>query len=426
VSATLDANAVNGVSHAPTSDPNTVGYFPVAPDTAGILKFSPTVTKIAAALVSARSNVGKIIKGQTAKIEGERAKFAYDYADLADVLAAVQEPLSEAGLCPIQGVATNGTEVTVETMLLHSSGEFVKSALTMKSSQNTPQGLGSTITYCRRYALQAMLGVAPAKSEDDDGKAGSHGCGHDERAIAEEAVKRQRIAANIGALITKNIPEGLTRDGIIDLCKAITDGKVAEWTTLDSFGALQSFYAALKAWKPAAPATDSSTSSDVANQVEAVEIAAPAVEPSAERLELLGRVKIAAGFGPEPVTSVDAKAKLADAIAQTLGLAKKKLLKNYTEAELGAYLTRKALEAEKLAREATLADSDAPAAQERVLLPAETIAELEKLAGFFTEDDGQELAGQVSGANGVTYDYRLLTPAEALTFRERCESMAAV
>jgi len=58
--------------------------------------------------------------------------------------------------------------VVVETMLCHSSGEWIKGKLAMKPVKNDPQGIGSCITYARRYSLAAIVGISP---EDDDGEA---------------------------------------------------------------------------------------------------------------------------------------------------------------------------------------------------------------------------------------------------------------
>jgi hypothetical protein len=56
-------------------------------------------------------------------------------------------------------------------MLLHSSGEFISEVVTTRSLKDDPQGLGSALTYLRRYALAAVVGVTA--TEDDDGNAAS-------------------------------------------------------------------------------------------------------------------------------------------------------------------------------------------------------------------------------------------------------------
>jgi hypothetical protein len=65
---------------------------------------------------------------------------------------------------------TSADGMTLITMLCHKAGGVIRTELTMKPAQNTSQGIGSTITYARRYSLMAIAGVAP---DDDDGTAGS-------------------------------------------------------------------------------------------------------------------------------------------------------------------------------------------------------------------------------------------------------------
>jgi hypothetical protein len=96
--------------------------------------------------------------------------FKSKYADLASVWDACRAPLAKNGLSVLQPVRADGPSVTVTTILAHSSGEWIEESLTMTAAQNTPQGVGSAITYGRRYGLSAMVGIAP---EDDDGNAAS-------------------------------------------------------------------------------------------------------------------------------------------------------------------------------------------------------------------------------------------------------------
>lgn len=93
------------------------------------------------------------------------------YASLDAVIEAARAPLAAHGLAVIQPVSNNGNVVTVATILLHESGEERTSKLTFPISGkgNPIQILGSIITYLRRYALMALLGIAPG--DDDDGNA---------------------------------------------------------------------------------------------------------------------------------------------------------------------------------------------------------------------------------------------------------------
>lgn len=100
------------------------------------------------------------------------------YADLASVWAAIRKPLTDNGLAVIQTTEPYPGGVTVVTTLVHISGETYSSRLSCEVPKSKPdkngqakpniQGLGSTITYLRRYSLAAMVGVAPV---DDDGEA---------------------------------------------------------------------------------------------------------------------------------------------------------------------------------------------------------------------------------------------------------------
>ena len=95
--------------------------------------------------------------------------FKAKYADLSAVLDAIREPMAEAGLAFTQFAETDDRQsVCITTMIMHETGEYMQSTLCVPVSKGDAQGLGSAITYGKRYALQAMLGVP---SEDDDGNA---------------------------------------------------------------------------------------------------------------------------------------------------------------------------------------------------------------------------------------------------------------
>ena len=70
----------------------------------------------------------------------------------------------------IQGNDGKPGEFYVTTMLLHESGQWIKSKLKMPVEKATAQSIGSTITYGRRYGLSAMVGIS---QYDDDGNAAS-------------------------------------------------------------------------------------------------------------------------------------------------------------------------------------------------------------------------------------------------------------
>lgn len=124
---------------------------------------SPTIAKLAEALSQAQGEMTFAAKS------AKNPFFKSSYADLASVWDACREPLTKAGLSIIQNVETFQGEsmmVSVETILLHASGEWSRSTLMVPVvGAATPQSIGSAVTYARRYALASMVGLAQA---DDD------------------------------------------------------------------------------------------------------------------------------------------------------------------------------------------------------------------------------------------------------------------
>ena len=121
---------------------------------------------IAAALAKAQMAMGKARKDTT------NTHFKSKYADLTSVMDACMPALNENGIAVYQPVRVEGGTTFVDTVLLHSSGETLQCSLPLVVGKNDMQGLGSAITYARRYGLMCMAGIAP---EDDDGNAAVEG-----------------------------------------------------------------------------------------------------------------------------------------------------------------------------------------------------------------------------------------------------------
>ena len=125
---------------------------------------SPTLGKLADALAKAQ---GEIVG---ASKDAENPFFGKKYATLASVWEACRVPLSKNGLAVTQLLGNAAGAVVVESLLMHSSDEWVMSRLLLNPVKGDPQGMGSAFTYARRYALAAIVGVSP---EDDDANAAS-------------------------------------------------------------------------------------------------------------------------------------------------------------------------------------------------------------------------------------------------------------
>jgi hypothetical protein len=111
---------------------------------------STEIKNLAIALCAFQGEVETIAKTATNPF------FKSKYADLPDILAAIRQPLVNNGLSFVQ--FPKG-KYGLETMLMHVSGEWLSESYEMVPSKNDPQGAGAVITYQRRYALGAILGL---------------------------------------------------------------------------------------------------------------------------------------------------------------------------------------------------------------------------------------------------------------------------
>ncbi len=127
---------------------------------------SPQLGEFFAAVAKAQGEI------EGAKKDSTNPHFKSSYADLASARDAVQEPLSKNGLALIQWPRTVEGGVEIETWLGHASGQFMSGTLWMPCGKMDAHGVGSAITYGRRYALMAVTGVAPV---DDDGNGAVEG-----------------------------------------------------------------------------------------------------------------------------------------------------------------------------------------------------------------------------------------------------------
>ena len=135
-----------------------------------------------AALARAQAAFPAIERTRTVSVTTKSgAKYTFSYAPLDVILAAVRKPLSTNGLAITQLLV--GTDLV--TWLLHADGGRLESRVTLPLHNGaSPQEIGSAITYLRRYAMQALLGIAA--EEDDDGNAAS---GHHVEATRPEPAR---------------------------------------------------------------------------------------------------------------------------------------------------------------------------------------------------------------------------------------------
>jgi hypothetical protein len=123
---------------------------------------------LAAALVAALADLTVVKTGRTATIPmKDGGKYTYDYADIGDVVKLTRPVLAEHGIVALTPVHDHGTGLACTVTLLHASGERLDLGPFPFPHGRDAQATGSMVTYHRRYALVAALGMAAG--DDDDG-----------------------------------------------------------------------------------------------------------------------------------------------------------------------------------------------------------------------------------------------------------------
>lgn len=123
---------------------------------------SDSITALATALAKAQAEIKSIAKDRT------NPHYKNRYATLDAILDGVRPVLAKHGLSIVQGASDAADGFAVETYLLHASGEWVSTVLTMPVAKQDAQGVGSALTYGRRYGVSALLALST--DDDDDGE----------------------------------------------------------------------------------------------------------------------------------------------------------------------------------------------------------------------------------------------------------------
>lgn len=189
------------------------------------VRTSETINELATALTAAQAAMRGAVK------DADNPYFKSKYADLASVWEACRKPLTDRGLSVVQSVGADGVKVRITTLLAHTSGQWIADDLVLSAKEDSPQAIGSCITYGRRYALAAFVGVAP---EDDDGEAAEG------RAGGEPQKVRTRTGV-VGVEIKPTTNKHVKRYEV-----RLTDGRTAT-TIKDDIGSKAQHFAAVNA-----------------------------------------------------------------------------------------------------------------------------------------------------------------------------------
>ena len=133
------------------------------------MKRSESIVEFAKALAGFNAEVGAIAK------DAKNPFFKAEYLTLDKLIQETRPLLQKHGLSVMQFPSGDGMNVSVTTLLLHTSGEFIEAdPLVVKPVKNDPQALGSAITYARRYAYQAVLSLNTGEDDDANSAAGKN------------------------------------------------------------------------------------------------------------------------------------------------------------------------------------------------------------------------------------------------------------
>jgi hypothetical protein len=96
------------------------------------------------------------------------------YTDINTLIETCRPVLAKHGLCIVQTFEPSNKGITIETAILHESGQWISGTMYLPLEKQTPQGMGSAATYGRRYGLAAILGMV--SDEDDDAQSAETQC----------------------------------------------------------------------------------------------------------------------------------------------------------------------------------------------------------------------------------------------------------
>lgn len=144
----------------------------------GDVKISTPCDKLMAALSKMQGELKMALK------DSDNPYFKSKYADLATCINTAKKPMADNGLSVSQHCGFDGNYVRCVTVLGHSSGQYMASTCVIPVTKKDAQGVGSAITYARRYSFSAVIGLS---QDDDDGNWASN---------KDVAGKQKKEAAN--------------------------------------------------------------------------------------------------------------------------------------------------------------------------------------------------------------------------------------
>lgn len=185
------------------------------------MKMSESITNISVALCKFQQEC------PAPKKNSVNPHFKNKYAALDEIISTITPVLTKNGLSQIQSTTAEGEQIGVKTLLIHQSGEFIEfDTLWLPMGKVNAQGAGSFITYARRYALCASLGIAA--DEDDDGNNASQNANG---SVQTKSVASDKQLNMIKGLLEKKVTEELSFNKLHDHLKT----KLGTQNNLENF-----------------------------------------------------------------------------------------------------------------------------------------------------------------------------------------------
>ncbi len=201
---------------------------------------SDSITTIMPAFIKAQGAFAKAVKSAT------NPHFKSKFVPLDGVIDAVAQPLRDNGIAIMQQTdVTDHGGTILNTRLIHESGEWIGSRYPVHPVKADPQGEGSALTYARRYALMALVGIAP---EDDDGNAAVKAADKAASGVPDRVSPMDGVWESVDAdeqafLLSQvaKVRGEFAENGVVaaaamfyrDLCLT-QDEQLAAWTQMDS------------------------------------------------------------------------------------------------------------------------------------------------------------------------------------------------
>jgi len=164
---------------------------------------SADVSELMVALAKAQGAIGDITRDRVVTVRSQKGSYQFKYATLSNIIKGIKKALSDNGIAYTQVLTWHREDrLYYLTTNLHCKNQFISSVTPLISSGHGNQEFGSALTYMKRYALAALVGVAA--DEDDDGNIAD---GNEVQAMQEPGKKAAPVVAPDVITIPPALPE---------------------------------------------------------------------------------------------------------------------------------------------------------------------------------------------------------------------------